>query len=84
MMKRKVVGRKKEEWVCLFLVGKGMKEYYLMRVRFSKAVIEYFDRGRSVDEIMAYSRWGRNPKMDKLIMRLPAHIRSAERDWDQD
>ncbi len=83
-MKSKVVGRKREGWVCLFLIKNGRKEYYLMRVRFSKAVIEYFDRGRSVDEIMAYSKWGRNPKMDKLIKRLPAHIRSAEKDLDQD
>ncbi len=80
-MKRRVIVEKDRDRIHVYLLIIGMGRYYMFTVRYSKGVYEYFaNAGRSESEILAFDKWGRNPRLDKLITRLPPQIRWTVRE----
>lgn len=43
----------------------------------TKGVLEYFERGRSVNELFEY-KYKKNETLNKIITRLPVHIKYAK------
>ena len=54
--------------------------YYLFEQKFSKGVYEYFRSRKSLGEVHSFKRWGRNPRLDKTIEKLPLYIQYVRKE----
>lgn len=58
-----------------YLWSKNHGEIYLFTDPYSKGLFEYFKDGRSEKEIIHYSSWDKNPRLDKTISKIPKYIK---------
>ena len=69
-----IVKRKELDRIEFYLTSdKGTN--YMFSQRFSKGVYDYFRAGRFEHEILSFSGWDKNPRLDKTIEKLPMYIR---------
>lgn len=74
-MKKRIIIISKNNKLDFYLLVSGKTKLYLFTQAYSKGVYQYFRHGRSENEIRNYKRWGRNPRLDKTIEKLPMYIR---------
>lgn len=73
-MKRKIIiQRGANDTLNFFLISQKSKRFIFSQ-KFSLSVYLFFRNGRSEREILEYSTWGENPRLDKTISRLPKGI----------
>ena len=73
-MKRKIqIERGPNDTLKFFLVTKGSKRYMFSQ-KFSLGVYLFFVHDRSEQEILDFNKWGKNPRVDKTISRIPKVI----------
>ena len=53
------------------------ERFFLFTQNFTKGVYEYFKNGRDENELRAFRKWGRNPRLDKTIEKIPMYVRFA-------
>lgn len=61
--------------INFYLVIPKLGRVLLMVTYFSKGVYSYFECTRSYDEIVGFKCWGRNPRLDHIIDRLPSLVK---------
>ncbi len=71
-MKDKIQIRADEGHIHFYLVIRN-KRHYLFTQRYSKGVFEFFNRGRTEQEIFGSRQWKRNPRLDKTIEKIPLY-----------
>lgn len=77
-MKNRIIISKKPDLIEFYRVGaKGTQ--WLFSQKFTSGVYKYFENGRMESEILEFSRWGRNPRLDKTIERIPRQITYLEK-----
>ena len=72
----KVVITKKNDSLNFYMIVKKVR-LYLFSQQFTKGVYEYFKNGRSENEIRAFKRWGKNPRLDKTLSKIPMYKKFA-------
>ena len=75
----RIVITKKNDNINFYLTSKRVK-LYLFSQAFTKGVYEFFKNGRDENEIRAFNKWHRNPKLDKTISKIPIYTRFALRE----
>lgn len=78
-MKCRVVIQKQNDQISFFLQLKSNTQY-LCRQAFSKGVYVFFKNGRAEAEILSFKGWGKNPRLDKTIEKLPIYIRYVKKE----
>lgn len=75
-MKNKIIIDKKQDIIRFYISFDRLarEKYFLFAQRYSKGVYEFFYRGRSEDEVRSYKKWGRNPRLDKTITKIPMYL----------
>ncbi len=75
-MKKKIIAEKAaNNTMNLYLVIPKLGRIYLFSTAFSKGAFAYFERARSEAEILSFRGWNKNPRLDRIINRLPSYIR---------
>ena len=72
----KVVITKSNDNLNFYMIFKKVK-LYLFSQQFTKGVYEYFKNGRSENEIRAFKQWGKNPRLDKTLSKIPMYKKFA-------
>ncbi len=72
----KVVITKSNDSLNFYMIFKKMK-LYLFSQQFTKGVYEYFKNGRSENEIRSFKNWGKNPRLDKTLSKIPMYKKFA-------
>lgn len=57
-----------------FYLEKKGKKIYLFTQRYNIAVAREFTSGKTADELRRYHKWGRNPRVDNTIEKIPMYI----------
>ncbi|MCU6782336.1 hypothetical protein OCV46_00005 [Anthropogastromicrobium aceti] len=57
-----------------FYLEKKGKKVYLFTQSYNIAVAREFTSGKTADELRRYHKWGRNPRVDKTIEKIPMYI----------
>lgn len=57
-----------------FYLEKKGKKVYLFTQSYNTAVAKEFTSGKTADELRRYHKWGRNPRVDKTIEKIPMYI----------
>lgn len=79
----KVVITKNNDNLNFYMIFKKVK-LYLFSQHFTKGVYEYFKNGRSENEIRAFKRWGKNPRLDKTLSKIPIYKKFALKEAELD
>ena len=74
MIKGKIVITKIQNRIHFYYIIENSR-LYLFTDKYTKGLFIYFRRGRSVNELVKYRRWGRNPRIDKTVAKIPAYIK---------
>lgn len=74
MIKGKIVVTKTQDRLFFYYVIENNR-LYLFTDKYTKGLFIYFRRGRSVNELIEYRRWGRNPRIDKTVTKIPTYIK---------
>lgn len=77
----KIVITKHNDFINFYMTFKKVK-LYLFSQQFTKGVYEYFKNGRSENEIRAFKRWGKNPRLDKTLSKIPKYKKYALKEAD--
>ena len=72
----KVVITKSNDSLNFYMIFKKVK-LYLFSQQFTKGVYDYFKNGRSENEIRAFKNWGKNPRLDKTLSKIPMYKKYA-------
>ena len=72
----KVVITKKNDSLNFYMIINKVR-LYLFSQQFTKGVYEYFKNGRSENEIRGFKRWGKNPRLDKTLSKIPIYKKFA-------
>lgn len=80
-MKDKIIVENKSEYLHFYLKNSKCGKLYLFSQRFSRGVFEFFNKERSISEILKFRRWNRNPRLDKTISKIPIYMRYVEREY---
>ncbi len=78
-MKNKILVNKTREKLHFYLIAGG-KRYYLFTQNFSKGVWQFFQGGRSENELLNFRSWRKNPRLDKTIEKIPMYTRYVLRE----
>lgn len=62
-----------------FYLVNGSKCHYMFTQKFTIGVYEYFYNGRTIAELKKFHRWGKNPRLDKTVEKIPMYIKYLER-----
>lgn len=73
-MKNRVIIEKGENQIRFYLKN-GYCTFWLFSQPFSKGVYEWFKDGRAEQEILNFSKWTRNKRLNDTIERIPRQIR---------
>lgn len=76
-MKSKITVKVSGKMIDFFLLTAKFGELYLYSWEYTPGVYDHFRRGRMESELYSYRKWDRNPRLDKIISRLPAYIKYA-------
>lgn len=77
-MKNKIIIKKTENETVRelnFYLKNSKGTFWLFTQPFSKGVYEWFRDGRSESEIISFSDWKRNKRLNNTIDRIPREIR---------
>ena len=80
-MKDKIFVENKSDHLHFYLKNSKCGKLYLFSQRFSRGVFDFFSKERSINEILNFRRWNRNPRLDKTISKIPIYMRYAEREY---
>ena len=72
-MKNKYIALKKDNMLNFYFIY-AKKKYYLFTQEFSKGVYDYFRKGRAENEVRSFCKWGKNPRLDKTIEKIPMYV----------
>ena len=75
----KIIIEKNNNYLNFYLTDKKYlpERLFLFSQKFSKGVYEYFKNGRDEREIRAFKNWGKNPRLDKTIEKIPMYVKFA-------
>ena len=77
-MKNRVIITKENEEIKFYLKNKeGI--FWLFSQPFSKGVYEWFKDGRAESEVLSFSKWNRNKRLNDTINRIPREIRYVQK-----
>ena len=74
MINGKIVVTKTKDRIHYYYIVENSR-LYLFTDKFTKGLYTYFRDGKSVEEIKKYKTWGRNPRVDKTVTKIPAYIK---------
>lgn len=74
MIKGKIVVTKTKDRIHYYYIVENSR-LYLFTDKFTKGLYTYFRDGKSVEEIKKHKTWGRNPRVDKTVTKIPAYIK---------
>ncbi len=77
-MKNRVIITKENGEIKFYLKNKE-GSFWLFSQPFSKGVYEWFKDGRSEGEILSFSKWNRNKRLDDTIDRIPREIHYVQK-----
>ncbi len=63
-----------EKKLSFFLVDRTGK-YWLFDQKFSMGVHTFFQNGVRDYQVRNYGRWGKNPRLDKTITKIPIYVK---------
>ena len=75
----RIIIEKNNNYLNFYLTDKKYlpERLFLFPQKFSKGVYEYFKNGRDEREIRAFGNWGKNPRLDKTIEKIPMYVKFA-------
>ena len=76
-MKNTITVTAYDHQIHFFLLTAEYGRLYLCSRAYTPGVYDYFRHGRLESELYAFRKWNRNPRLDKIISRLPAYIKYA-------
>ena len=70
---------KKNDYLNFYMTDKKYlnERLFLFYQKFSKGVYEYFKNGRNENELRAFNKWHKNPRLDKTIEKIPMYVKYA-------
>lgn len=74
MKKDKITIQKKDEMLHFYLVSEEGR-LYLFSQKFSRGVYEYFKNDKSERQIKEFKSWGKNPRLNKTIEKIPLYTK---------
>ncbi len=76
-MKKKITVEKdtQNNTMSFYLVIPKVGRILLTVAQFSKGVYNFFESSRSYAEVVSFKGWGRNPRLDHIINRLPGLVK---------
>lgn len=77
-MKNRVIITKENEEIKFYLKNKE-GTFWLFSQPFSKGVYEQFKDGRAEGEVLSFSKWNRNKRLNDTINRIPREIRYVQK-----
>lgn len=77
-MKNRVIITKENEEIKFYLKNKE-GTFWLFSQPFSKGVYEWFKDGRAESEVLSFSKWNRNKRLNDTINRIPREIRYVQK-----
>lgn len=77
-MKNRVIITTDSKEIKFYLKNK-FGTFWLFSQPFSKGVYEWFKNGRSESEILGFSKWTRNKRLNITINRIPREIRYVQK-----
>lgn len=78
-MKSKIIVTKNGDRMNFFLQTKEGR-LFLFSQNFSKGVYQFFCKGKSENEIISFKKWGRNPRLDKTIEKIPLYTKYVRKE----
>lgn len=73
-MKNRVIIKKENNNINFYLKNDN-GEFWLFEQECSKGVYEYFKNGRAEREILNFTKWERNKRLNNTINRIPREIK---------
>lgn len=75
----RIIIEKKNDYLNFYLTDKKYlpERLFLFSQKFSKGVYEYFKNGRDENELRAFNKWRKNPRLDKTIEKIPMYVKYA-------
>jgi len=80
MKKERIEVTKNNNRINFYLVF-GDTRLWLFSQEYSMSVYEYFEKGRSVKEVLDHRYWRNNPRLAKTIERLPLMMDYVKKDY---
>ena len=62
-----------------FYLKNDSGEHWLFQQDFSKGVYEWFKSGRAEGEILSFSKWNKNKRLNNTVKRIPREIRYVQK-----
>ena len=78
-MKSKIIVTNNGSRMNFFLQTKEGR-FFLFSQNFSKGVYQFFCNGKSESEIISFKKWGRNPRLDKTIEKIPLYTKYVRKE----
>lgn len=67
---------KKNNYLNFYMTDRH-ERLFLFTQEFTKGVYDYFKNGRDENELRAFNKWKRNPRLDKTIEKIPMYVKFA-------
>ena len=67
---------KKNNYLNFYMTDRR-ERLFLFTQEFTKGVYEYFKNGRNENELRAFNKWNKNPRLDKTIEKIPMYVKYA-------
>ena len=80
MKKERIEITKSNNYIHFYYVCADQRHLMFSQV-FSQSVYKYFRYGRSVNEVLSYNGWDRNPRLEKTLERLPYMISYIRKEY---
>ncbi|HIS56905.1 MAG TPA: hypothetical protein IAB48_09675 [Candidatus Fimimorpha excrementavium] len=79
-MSREKIEIKKTKDALHFYLIMDRRSYYLFTQKFTKDVYRYFRYQKTMNELRAFHRWDRNPRLNKTIEKIPLYIKYVKKE----